>query len=99
MSLFAGTQMVNHSQFQTVKHVMGMQTAHFIDGAMVTPLMMKVNMNALIQRVSYFSIRSTSSLSIKIRLNIRDQNLQFCWGKKFMSSRSPNKRSENFDYL
>ena len=35
--------MVNHSQFQTVKNVMGMQTAHFIDGAMVTPLMMKVN--------------------------------------------------------
>ena len=46
--------MVNHSQFQTVKHVMGMQTVHSIDGAMVTPLMMKVNTNALIQRVSFF---------------------------------------------
>ena len=54
MSLFAGTQMVNHSQSQTLKHVMGMQTAHFIDGVMVTLLLVKVSTNALIQRVSYF---------------------------------------------
>ena len=37
----------------------------------------------------FFSIKSTSSLSTKIRLNIRDQNLQ----------NPPAKRSENFDYL
>ena len=54
MSSFAGTQMATHSQFQTVKHVMGKQTAQFIDGTMVASLMMKVNTNAMIQKVSYF---------------------------------------------
>ena len=41
---------------------------------------------------SFFSVKTNSSLIIKIRLNIRDQNLHICWRKLFISSRSHCKK-------
>ena len=68
--------MATHLQFQIAKHVMRKQTALFTHGVTVMSLLMKVNTNAMIQKVSLFSVAATSLLSIKIILNIRDQNLQ-----------------------
>ena len=92
--------MATHLQFQIAKHVMRKQTAHFTDGATVLSLLMKVNTNAMIQKVSLFSVAATSLLSIKIILNIRDQNLKICWRKMFIYRQDHLERiSGNFDYL